>query len=112
MAEHQLFVHRAELELESGDDPRAPGGAVTAALCGHWDHEPLCRWPHHNSEPGRAGHSSFRTVVVASAADEQEIRARIEQALRSGPWLVLASKADRPSSAELALGRRLASLPE
>ena len=41
------FVHEAAIELADGADPRAPGGAITVALCGHWEHEPPCRWPHH-----------------------------------------------------------------
>ena len=41
------FVHEATVELADGADPRALGGAITVALCGHWEHEPPCRWPHH-----------------------------------------------------------------
>lgn len=39
------LVHR--VLLDAGGDPRALGGAVTAALCGHWEHDGRCRWPHH-----------------------------------------------------------------
>ncbi len=41
------FVHEATVELADGADPRALGGAITVALCGHWEHEPPCPWPHH-----------------------------------------------------------------
>jgi hypothetical protein len=34
--------------MEPDADMRAPGAAVTVALCGHWDHEPPCPLaPHH-----------------------------------------------------------------
>lgn len=42
-------MHRAELILDDEADERAPGGAVTVALCGHWDHEGPCQWPHNNA---------------------------------------------------------------
>ena len=41
------FVQEATVDLADGADPRAVGGAITVALCGHWDHEPPCHWPHH-----------------------------------------------------------------
>ena len=34
--------------LDAGGDDRAPGGAITVALCGSWSHEPPCPLaPHH-----------------------------------------------------------------
>ena len=33
------FAHDAVLALAPGADERAPGAAITVALCGHWDHE-------------------------------------------------------------------------
>ena len=107
MNERQVYVHRAELQLRPEDDPRAPGGAVTTALCGHWEHEPPCRWPHHNSEPTGTGDTPFRTVFVAAPEDESEVRQRIEIALRSGPWVVLSTQADKADEDEAALGLRL-----
>ena len=41
-----LYQRRFRLSLCRDGDSRAPGGAVTVALCGHWDHEGACRWPH------------------------------------------------------------------
>jgi len=38
----------AVLELAAETDPRAPGGAVTVALCGSWEHDGACRWPHNS----------------------------------------------------------------
>src|SRR5688572_4713476 len=39
------FTYQATVELDEGD-VRAIGAAVTVALCGHWEHEGPCRWPH------------------------------------------------------------------
>ena len=107
MSQRSVYVHRAELKLRTEDDPRAPGGAVTTALCGHWEHEPPCRWPHNNSEPECAGRTGFRTVFVATREDESEVRQRIESALRSGPWELISTTADQPDEHEAALGERL-----
>ena len=41
--ERRSFVHEADLWLAGGVDPAAVGAAVTAALCGHWEHEGPCR---------------------------------------------------------------------
>src|SRR5688500_10850905 len=48
----EIHVLRAELALEPDTDTRAPGGEVTRELCGHWEHEPPCRWPHNNCVAG------------------------------------------------------------
>jgi hypothetical protein len=37
------FVHEATVELADGADPRALGGAITVAQCGHWEHDGACR---------------------------------------------------------------------
>lgn len=85
-----VFVHAARLELAEGTDPRAPGGAVTLALCGAWEHPPPCRSPHHNAIDAATAPASFRTVFVASADDETRVRALIVDALRSGEgWRVV-----------------------
>jgi len=41
----QAFAHEAVLVTEPDADVRAPGAAVTVALCGHWDHEPFAIAP-------------------------------------------------------------------
>ena len=65
-------------------DPAALGGAVTTALCGHWEHDGPCRWPHFTS-PGVDGDSVAVTVHFdASAEEEQQVRALIRSALAGG----------------------------
>ncbi|MEV6205587.1 hypothetical protein [Kitasatospora sp. NPDC051914] len=84
---HRAFVHDAVLALGPGGDPRAPGAAVTVALCGHWEHDPPCPLAPHRTtvEPAAGtGEMYLRVLFAADPADEAEVRARIEDALRSG----------------------------
>jgi len=103
--ELQAFVHEASLALEHGADPRAPGGAVTVSLCGSWDHEGACRWPHNNEIDTGSAPARFRTVFVADAAESSQIHALIDTALRGGDgWRVLSSgpRAVAPDEQDLA----------
>ncbi|MEX5721628.1 hypothetical protein [Geodermatophilus maliterrae] len=44
----ERFAHDGLLSMEPGADDRAPGGVITVALCGSWEHEPPCPLaPHH-----------------------------------------------------------------
>ena len=89
------FSHTAELRLEPGTDSRAPGGAVTIALCGHWDHEGPCRWPHHSRIDTSRVPARFVTNFDASSRDEASVRARIDGALHaSEDWTVVRSGPD------------------
>jgi hypothetical protein len=108
----EIHVQRAQLALDAGTDPRAPGGEVTRALCGHWEHEPPCRWPHNNDVAaaieGSVGLARFRTVFVAPAAEVEEVRSRIEAALRSDPrWRTIEVTRGDLDPAERTLGARL-----
>jgi hypothetical protein len=78
------FVHEATVDLADGADPRALGGAITAALCGHWDHEPPCRWPHHTDVASTGAGHVVTTVFTADPAEEALIRGSIVAAIRSG----------------------------
>jgi hypothetical protein len=78
------FVHEASIELAGGADPRAPGGAITVALCGHWEHEPPCRWPHQTDIAPDGHRHVVRTVFTAPPEEEEAVRQRIVEALQSG----------------------------
>ena len=81
----QAVVHAATLVLEPDADERAPGAAVTVALCGHWDHEGACRWPHHSAVAARDGQTiTVRTVVAVEPGEQESIGRRIAVAFRSG----------------------------
>ena len=78
------FVHEAPVGLEDGADPRALGGAITVALCGHWEHEPPCRWPHHTDVSAAEDHHVVRTAFTVHPADEPIVRQKIVAALKTG----------------------------
>jgi hypothetical protein len=61
------FVHEAAIDVADGADPRAPGGAITVALCGHWEHEPPCRWPHHTDITPDGDRHVLDWISVATA---------------------------------------------
>lgn len=104
----EVYVHSAELALLDGTDPGAPGGAVTVALCGSWDHEPPCRWPNYNALDFDEDSALFRTVFVAPPEDLDEVRTRIDSALRSDPrWRALHVGTGQLTEKERALGERL-----
>jgi hypothetical protein len=79
------FAHNAVLTMDAGGDVRAPGAAITVALCGHWEHEPPCPLaPHHTAAARERGQVRLRTLFVTEAEREQEVREKIGAALRSG----------------------------
>jgi hypothetical protein len=102
------FAHEAELQLHDGTDPAAVGAAVTTALCGHWEHEGPCRWPHNNDIELSERVATFRTLFVAPPTEEDDVRKRIERSLREGVgWTVLRTQSRPLSSPEEPLARRL-----
>jgi len=80
------YAHDAVVILDVGGDSRASGGAITVALCGHWDHEPPCPLAPHHTDATPAGDDTLRLRVLFAAdpADEERVRSLITQALSSG----------------------------
>ena len=79
--EHTVRLHVADVD----GDPRALGAAVTTRLCGHWEHDGPCRWPHHTTATLVGDNSA--DVLVRFDADESEVvevRDRILAGLRVG----------------------------
>ena len=106
------YVLEAEIELNEGCDPHAVGAAVTVELCGHWEHDGPCTWPHNSELDAEREPAVFRTVYVADPGEEPEIRARIERSLRhGGPWEVGDVRRRPVAEHERALADRLASGP-
>jgi hypothetical protein len=116
-----VHAHEAVLELEADADAAAPGAAVTIALCGHWQHEGTCRWPHRTSvisQDGRVLH--VRILYAASAAEQHEVGSRIATSLNRGElavfdgrvqrWRVLREGASHPLENEESLVAELARL--
>jgi hypothetical protein len=113
------FAHDAVLSMDAEGDPRAPGAAITVALCGHWEHEPPCPLaPHHTAAERVDGEVRLRTLFAVEPQREDEVRSRIRGALAAGRlvdgdgresrWSLLSSEPAtvRPEEAEHA--RRLA----
>src|SRR4051812_33381180 len=113
----QAFVHCADLHMAPGADPAGPGGAVTVALCGSWDHAGPCRWPHLTEGSLDDGMYKVRVVFAASEEDEPTVRARIDEALARGRcvgpdggvsvWTLSATSAGALNSKEREWGARM-----
>jgi hypothetical protein len=80
----QAFIHEAVVTMEADGDERAPGAAITVALCGHWEHEPPCPLAPHATGAQRSGDQvRLRVLFAAEPTAEAEVRRRIEAALSS-----------------------------
>jgi hypothetical protein len=112
----RVLAHIAELQLSPGADQRAPGGAVTVALCGTWEHEGACRWPHLTECEARgADRIRVRVVALAPADDVDDVRRSLVAALHTGTldgphgrsdWQVLSDAPDDVTDADDVWGRR------
>jgi hypothetical protein len=80
----QAFAQQALIELADGGDERAPGAAVTVALCGHWEHEPPCAVPHRSDVASTDAGLAVRVLFACDPADESDVRARVDGALAGG----------------------------
>ncbi len=61
-------VVEAQLDLTEGTDPAAVGATVSDELCGSWDHDGPCRWPHRNEIDAATAPARYRTVVPRATA--------------------------------------------
>ena len=85
MTARQAFAHEATVVLAADGDVRALGGAVTVALCGHWEHEPPCPLAPHRTDTERSGDRvRVRVLFAAEPEAEQEVRTRIDRAMAEG----------------------------
>lgn len=108
MSDVETFVIEAELELSPGLDPASIGAAVTTELCGHWEHDGPCRWPHDSAVDPTRSSALFRTLYVAAATEAPEIHDRIAGVLEAGSDWSLVSICSRPVAEwERALAERL-----
>ncbi|HJT92658.1 MAG TPA: hypothetical protein VJ777_12035 [Mycobacterium sp.] len=80
------YAYGAMVMLDPGGDSAALGGAITVALCGHWDHEPPCPLAPHHTEAAPVGDSKIRLRVQfeADPSNESRVRSLIDEALASG----------------------------
>jgi len=81
----RAYAHEAILTMPPDADVRAPGAAITVALCGHWDHEPPCPLAPHHTRADRDGDDvRVRTLFATEPDNERTVRTRIDDALSSG----------------------------
>jgi hypothetical protein len=77
------FAHAALVELDG--DQRVPGGAITVALCGSWEHPPPCPVAPHATTAERAGSAvRLRVLFAADPQDERWVRRVIDEVLERG----------------------------
>jgi hypothetical protein len=121
----QAYAHEARLEIDPDGDERAPGAAVTVALCGHWDHEPPCRVPHRSDVVAREGDRLVvRVLFACPPADTGGVRAAVAAALAAGElpvpapdaapetrWRVLDQEPVALTEGELPVAARLVAHP-
>jgi hypothetical protein len=106
------FVVEAELVLREGVDPAEVGAAVTVELCGHWEHEGPCRWPHNSAIEIERDPPRFRTLFIADQREAALVRDRIETALRGDlGWRLVLVRSRPLAEAERALAERLLAGP-
>jgi hypothetical protein len=81
----KAFAHDAVVAMQSGGSPNAPGGAITLALCGSWDHPPPCPLaPHYVTNTSTGESLALRVLFATEPVDEQRVRALIGEALATG----------------------------
>jgi len=83
----RAFAHDAVLAMGLAGDTRAPGGAVTTALCGRLEHEPPCPLAAHHTRTERIDGAVRVHILFATEPDrESEVRALIDTALAVGSF--------------------------
>jgi hypothetical protein len=114
----QPYAHDAVLDMPPDADVRAPGAAITVALCGYWNHEPPCPLAAHHIRAERVGDQVHLRVLFATEPDnEPVVRQRIDAALSQGElagpdetatrWRLRTSQAGEVTAAEAGHAGRL-----
>jgi hypothetical protein len=81
----QAYAHDAVVAMQPGGSPNALGGAITIALCGHWDHPPPCPLaPHYVTALPDGEIVTLRILFATEPANEPRVRLLIGQALANG----------------------------
>ncbi|MGB8206971.1 MAG: hypothetical protein WCF69_05070, partial [Mycobacterium sp.] len=71
--------------MQPDGSPNALGGAITVALCGHWDHPDPCPLaPHYVTTLPDAETVTLRILFATEPANERRVRALIGEALAAG----------------------------
>jgi hypothetical protein len=88
MARH-AYAHSAIVAMRPGCSPNALGGAITVALCGHWDHTPPCPLaPHYVTASPDGETVAVRILFATEPSNERRVRSLIGEALATGELAV------------------------
>jgi hypothetical protein len=102
----QAYAHDAVLIMRPEADVRAPGAAITVALCGHWEHEPPCPLaPHHTTATRDGDHVRLRVLFATEPERVAEVRTRITETLTV--WAVVSAGPGEVTDGERDHARRL-----
>jgi hypothetical protein len=83
----QAYAHDAVVSMDPGGDLRAPGAAITVALCGSLEHEPPCPLAAHHTWAERNGTDvRLRILFAAEPESSADVRLGIDRALRAGSF--------------------------
>ena len=83
----EAYAHDAVLTMGPDEDDRAPGGAITTALCGQWEHEPPCPLAAHYTGVTRDGEEVHLRILFATEPEhENEVRRLIAETLEAGTF--------------------------
>jgi hypothetical protein len=86
-ASRHCYAHDAVIGMAPGGDIRAPGGAITVALCGSLEHEPPCPLAAHHTRAEREGDEvRLRVLFAAEPDDAADVRLGIDRALSEGSF--------------------------
>jgi hypothetical protein len=81
----EAYAHDAVVAMRPGGGTNALGGAITVALCGHWDHKPPCPLaPHYVTALPDGETVAVRILFATEPANERRVRALIGEALETG----------------------------
>ena len=81
------YAQDAFVTMGPDGDIRAPGGAITVALCGRIDHDPPCPVaPHHTAAERDGDAVRLRILFATEPSRAAEVRSGIEGALRAGTF--------------------------
>ena len=76
-------------------------------LCGSWDHDGPCRWPHHTATTCQGTECVVRTVFAVDGDEADAITTRINQSLARDPkWRVVEWGRVEPTAPERQMGER------
>ena len=81
----QAYAHDAVVTMPPGGSPNAVGGAITIALCGHWEHTPPCPLaPHYVTALPDGETVAVRILFATEPSNERRVRSLITEALATG----------------------------